>query len=128
MHVEVTIMEGEPPFPPMSETCYLPKFGSCKHTWMLALSVLRTHCTKERKEGVDGGCGIPTVQDQVPHLFPNRVSGSDTLNCTFRSRQDNKPYDMWFLLQFKKIPKHVSCESAFIKTTINILDTLKGCF
>lgn len=49
------------------------------------------------------------------NLFPNQVSGSDTLNCTFRSRQDNKPYDMWFLLQFKKIPKHVSCESVFYK-------------
>lgn len=35
------------------------------------------YCTKERKKGVYDGCGSTTVQDKVPHLIANQVSGSD---------------------------------------------------
>lgn len=95
---------------------------------MFALYVLRTpYCIDDMKKGVLDGCDISTVQDKVPHLFFNNIVEETLLNCTFRSSRDNKLYDMWFLLQSKKIPKNVSCESFFIQIiTINISDTLKG--
>lgn len=58
--------------------------------------------------------------------FPTNGEEVTLLNCMFRSSQDNKPYDMWFSLQFKRNTKNVSM-SVFIEIiTINIPDTLKG--
>lgn len=47
-------------------------------TWMLAFYVLRTLLHRGKKKGVSDGCGISAVQDKIPQLFPNRVSGSYT--------------------------------------------------
>lgn len=72
-------------------------------------------------------CGISTVQDKGPHLFPSRASGSDT-HCTAHleaGRITNYICGSYCNLKKSQNKYHVS-QFLIQITTINISDTLKG--